>query len=151
MANLVQPPETTSTQNVEAATPNNQHETDTEKVDVPESMDAPPPQEDYHPATDEDNAMIDAENEGTHSNNVAPEEEEPAVEAGTEKTERYPDGREQSGGRQSTIGNLRDMQDAGTEVDTRTENHDNEEENDEANNEANNEESNEECNEENDD
>ncbi|OAA61587.1 hypothetical protein LEL_10756 [Akanthomyces lecanii RCEF 1005] len=109
MENLIQPSETTSTQNGEAATPNNQHEADTEMVGSPESINAPPPQVNYHLATDEDNAMVDAENERTHSKNVAPEEEESA-----------------------------DAQDAGTEVYTSTENYDNEEANDEEIDEENN-------------
>ncbi|KAM3448846.1 hypothetical protein NHJ6243_010060, partial [Beauveria neobassiana] len=130
MENLIQPPETAPTQNGEA-TPNNQHETDTEMVDVPASMDASPPQEEMHPATEEDNILVHTGNERTHSDNAAPEECEAAVEAATERPERCPDGPEQSGRRQSTVGNPGDVQEARTEVDTSTENHDNEEANDE--------------------
>ncbi len=144
MENLIQPSETTSTQSGEAATPNNQHEADTEMVDIPENIDAPPPQVDYCPATNEDNAMVDAENERTHYNNVASEEEESTVKAGIERTETRTDGREQSDGRQSTIRDPEDAQDAVTEVYTRTENYDNEEANDEEIDEENNEESSEE-------
>ncbi|TQV90123.1 endonuclease/reverse transcriptase [Cordyceps javanica] len=145
MENLIQPPETAPTQNGEA-TPNNQHETDTEMVDVPASMDASPPQEEMHPATEEDNMLVHTGNERTHSDNAAPEECEAAVEAATERPERCPDGPEQSGRRQSTVGNPGDVQGARTEVDTSTENDDNEEANDEPNNEERNEENDDENN-----
>ncbi|TQW06752.1 reverse transcriptase, RNaseH [Cordyceps javanica] len=110
-------------------------------IDVLERDGTLPSQEDYQPAAGEDDEMESPENDRMHSNYGAPGEEETTEETRTKIIEADHDSRDQAGETNSITEQPQDAQEAETEDDANTENHENEEENDEEGNDESNDES----------